>query len=292
MGGEIYPDLQLPIFRDTYAAGTSYKQDFFDCTDITHATYMLNFAAFSPGYTGTTLTRATLGSHSLGYAFQVTQVEAEETSNSNEVSITVQVTQKGVAPFYYPLDLTLSCSGMSTQSQSGVEQIIEEGNVATFTFTNIPAESSCLDAIEIGLFSTYAYAGNPVKFAQGDDGTNVVVSVPLPNSVTSPTVAPVSCFDSSLRFKLTWNSKRITRGCSWVANKKTSARCAVEGVSAHCVYTCGTCDVCEDSSVRFKLEWNSKRITRGCPWVANKNTIARCAVEGVSDSCRSTCGQC
>jgi hypothetical protein len=106
----------------------------------------------------------------------------------------------------------------------------------------------------------------------------------------SPTVT--SCSDSTLRFRLTWNDKKISRGCTWVANKSTNLRCAVEGVSEHCPNACSSCSTCKDSTVRFKLAWNDKKISRGCTWVANKSTNLRCAVEGVSDSCRSTCGTC
>lgn len=116
----------------------------------------------------------------------------------------------------------------------------------------------------------------------------------------SPTVAPQAspttsstCNDSILRFKLPWNGKNISRYCSWVANKQTATRCAVEGVSAMCPDTCDTCSTCVDSDVRFKFSWNGSTITRSCTWTANKQTETRCtSVEGMTDSCRSTCGQC
>ena len=100
------------------------------------------------------------------------------------------------------------------------------------------------------------------------------------------------CNDSSLRFKLNWKGKRITRGCDWVANKATWNRCKVEGVAEMCPDTCGTCDVCADSSARFTLIWNNKKIARNCVWVGNKATIQRCNVEGVAEACRETCEVC
>lgn len=102
-----------------------------------------------------------------------------------------------------------------------------------------------------------------------------------------------SCFDSSLRFKVSWNGKKIARDCTWVGNKATSQRCELEGVAEMCPETCGTsCSTCADSSVRFKLSWNGKKIARDCTWVGNKATNKRCDVEGVTEACRETCGEC
>merc|ERR1711915_614360 len=136
------------------------------------------------------------------------------------------------------------------------------------------------------------------------DPSFVDCSNPTPSPTSSPTASPVasttpaptssttsSCGDSTLRFKLTWNSKKITRGCDWVANKAAVQRCAVDGVSAMCSSTCGTCSTCADSNVRMKFTWNDKKITRDCGWVANKATLQRCAVDGIANSCRATCGQ-
>jgi hypothetical protein len=130
-------------------------------------------------------------------------------------------------------------------------------------------------------------------------------TVPTPTAPTPTNVTPspavdddeddefVECADSSLRFKLKWNGRNIARDCSWVGNKQTEARCEEDGVSAMCAKTCDACDECEDSDNRMKLEWNGRKITRDCSWVANKQTIARCEeIEGVADACRDTCGVC
>ena len=49
MGGELRPELQSEVFQSNYPAGTAYKQDVVACVEVTHATYMLNFFAFSTG---------------------------------------------------------------------------------------------------------------------------------------------------------------------------------------------------------------------------------------------------
>ena len=120
MGGELLPSYQASIFSSSYPAGTSYHQDFFLCANTTHATYMLNDYAFSTGYTGNDLAKAKLASNSMGYSFQVTKVVAFVAS-SLTVDVTVEVTQSGIAPFYYPLSLVLTCNnGSETYTKTGL----------------------------------------------------------------------------------------------------------------------------------------------------------------------------
>lgn len=114
------------------------------------------------------------------------------------------------------------------------------------------------------------------------------------SSTESPTESPTaSCNDSTLRFEVHWQGMQITRDCSWVAARATSQRCAANGVSAMCSKTCNKCSTwCNDSSLRFKVDWNNKTMNKDCNWVRNKATSQRCNVDGVPDACRSTCGLC
>jgi len=102
------------------------------------------------------------------------------------------------------------------------------------------------------------------------------------------------CTDGTLRFKITKNDgKKIMRDCGWVSNKNTVGRCSFTGVPSACPSSCGTCSVCEDSTLRFKITKNDgKKIMRNCSWVSNKNTAGRCALDGVALACRDTCGSC
>ena len=167
MGGEVRPELQETIFNENYMNGTQYKQDFGMCSEITHATYMLNYyAAASPGYQGTALEKARAASDRMGYAFRVLEVSAAEGTVVDTVDVTATVIQDGIAPFYYDLGIELSCAGYSN-TVGGVDGIVSEGSSASFTFTGVPATSACLDAVAFSLSSSYALAGAPVKFAQG-----------------------------------------------------------------------------------------------------------------------------
>jgi len=100
------------------------------------------------------------------------------------------------------------------------------------------------------------------------------------------------CVDTSLRFKVFWNDRQITRDCFWIGNRATVQRCNLEGVSAACPVTCNKCDTCEDTTVRFKVFWNGRQVTRDCTWIGNRATIQRCNLEGVSAACPVTCGVC
>ncbi len=50
--------------------------------------------------------------------------------------------------------------------------------------------------------------------------------------------------------------------------------------------------ICEDTSLRFKVVWNGRLITRDCIWIGNRATIQRCNIEGVKQACPKTCGMC
>jgi hypothetical protein len=178
MGGETRPAIQATVFSPDYPAGTEYHQDFMECVNTTHATYMVNFAAFADsGYSGTTLDNARHAHARMGYNFQVTNVAVASKSRGS-VTVDVTVRQTGVAPFYYPLSLDLSCPKRH-QQVGGVDGLVQNGDSKVFSFAGIPAHSSCLNAIKITLESDFVRAGRPVKFAQGKHGS-VLLSLPLP----------------------------------------------------------------------------------------------------------------
>jgi hypothetical protein len=193
MGGETTGSLQETIFDPSYPAGTDGHQDFLLCVNKTHATFMVHFLAFvkGGGYSGTTLVNARRAHARMGYNFQITKV-AISSSSAKNVTVQVTVQQTGVAPYYYPLSLVLSCR-KTTKKVSGVDGLLNQGDSKVFSFVGIPAKSSCLNAITMTLASSHAHAGRPIKFAQGSNGS-VKLRLPLPpstakKSVPSPGVA-------------------------------------------------------------------------------------------------------
>mmetsp|Transcript_6233 Transcript_6233/g.7898 ORF Transcript_6233/g.7898 Transcript_6233/m.7898 type:complete len:446 (-) Transcript_6233:149-1486(-) len=123
-------------------------------------------------------------------------------------------------------------------------------------------------------------------------GTLKPPAEPPEEPTTEPPTEGDSCQNSDLRFKIVKDDgKKINRDCSWVQNNPN--RCRFDGVDTMCPVTCNTfCEDCIDGELRFKFEKNGRKITRDCKWVANKNTASRCAITGISDSCRQTCGLC
>ena len=128
--------------------------------NIARRTYILNQEAFNTGKgysddeddSGSSDLERALAAHAkLGYAFVVSDITYTASSGSPATtSVSVTVTQKGVAPFYYPLSLTLSCAGVDTSILPGVEAIIEADDSASFDFT-LSATSECLAAVTVGL---------------------------------------------------------------------------------------------------------------------------------------------
>jgi hypothetical protein len=177
MGGETHPEVQAEVFKPTYAAGTPYKQYFMKCVNVTHATYMIHHHAFKDGgLTGVELQNAQNAHASMGYNFQVTKVAVAK-SSSSRVMVDVTLNQVGVAPFYYPLNMTLSCSGAKV-SVSGVESLIEFGSSNKFSFPNIPSSSKCMKSVTFTLESSFVLPGRPIRFAQGNG--RVSLSLPRP----------------------------------------------------------------------------------------------------------------
>ena len=104
---------------------------------------------------------------------------------------------------------------------------------------------------------------------------------------------PPPCEDSSIRFKVVKDGKKIRRDCNWVKTRRTKSRCKLDRVKAICAKTCGTCtSLCTDSSVRLRiLKADGKRVFRDCIWV-KKATKSRCKLPGMDNACRRTCGKC
>jgi hypothetical protein len=239
MGGEVRPELQATIFDGAvtssgsgYAAGTPFKQDFGACVAATHATFMLNnfaFARWTGGYGGAarppgTLERARAGALLMGYRFWVSSVaatEEKEEGGGTAVSLAVNVTNDGVAPFYYPLSLSLALSpscaalaasdagssssssgggggggggggdgGGGTRTLPGVQRVMP-GMTTTFTFAFAFAAAAAADCIgagvQLSLLSDFTYASRPVLFAQnGGDAAGGALVVRIARALPPP----------------------------------------------------------------------------------------------------------
>ena len=104
--------------------------------------------------------------------------------------------------------------------------------------------------------------------------------------VTADDPPDETCMDSPTRVVI--NKKK--KSCNWVA-KKASTRCQKKGVASHCPEACSLCSEykCADSEKKWYLQNGN---VKKCGWVDKANTEERCAMEGVQQTCRATCGQC
>jgi len=167
--------------------------------------------------------------------------------------------------------------------------------IVTFALTRPPTAPTAFTSAPVA--STPAPVASTPAPVVANTPAPIVANTPAPVVANTPAPAvSTTCVDSSLRFKLQWNGRKITRNCFWVSNRATIQRCSVEGVSAACRDTCGgastSCSACEDTTLRLKLEWNGRIIHRDCSWVGNRATIQRCGIVGVADACPVTCGNC
>jgi len=112
IGGELRPELQRQVFSDDYVLDT-YAQDVVECIEATHASYLLNYHAFNgeeTGYVGDDRDRAELAALRMGYQFELVEATlrvSELQAGTVVASVDLAVAQRGVAPFYYPVFLTL-----------------------------------------------------------------------------------------------------------------------------------------------------------------------------------------
>lgn len=111
IGGELRPELQLCIFTPTGCQGADRPDpegdyDFPGSVAQTHATWMMNHRAFTPGYDEVTQANAIAASQSLGYAFRATRAAVSAT-DPRQTTVAVEIANDGVAPFYrkWPIEL-------------------------------------------------------------------------------------------------------------------------------------------------------------------------------------------
>ena len=107
IGGEVRPEVQGCLWDPSQTNCVPAGQDFSNCVALTHASWMLNQAAFAPGFTGSQQVLAVAGGSSLGYELYLSNACLVDASVSDPLKVSLQVWNTGVAPFYYdwPVEL-------------------------------------------------------------------------------------------------------------------------------------------------------------------------------------------
>ena len=97
IGGEFRPENQVPFLRGQKY--DTYYQDYVECVEATHCSWLLYDAAFYPERTESERQVAWDSSRKLGYDLFISDVNFER--KNGHVKMNLAIENRGVAPFYY-----------------------------------------------------------------------------------------------------------------------------------------------------------------------------------------------
>jgi hypothetical protein len=113
IGGEVRPEVQGCMWDTSQTNCVPAGQEFTNCVDLTHASWMLNQGVFSPGFTGAQKDLALAGACRLGYTLCISSAALVDASVSTSLNASVAVRNTGVAPFYYDWPVQLGALNAS-----------------------------------------------------------------------------------------------------------------------------------------------------------------------------------
>ncbi|MDI1461289.1 DUF4832 domain-containing protein [Catellatospora sp. KI3] len=108
IGGELRPEIQVSAFQ-SWPNGSGTVDNLKACIELSHATWMIDegSAAYSP-----TDANVSAGVRLMGYNLTVDNAYFKNTA-SGTTNVGVQISNTGVAPFYYPWTMTLGLKNSS-----------------------------------------------------------------------------------------------------------------------------------------------------------------------------------
>jgi len=104
IGGEVRPEVWSCLFNEPSCAPKG--QEFDRCVEVTHVSWLCNQGVFRSGLTGAARDRAIRAVQRMGYELHVGT--ADLVVAKSQLTITLAVTNTGVAPFYYDWPVELS----------------------------------------------------------------------------------------------------------------------------------------------------------------------------------------
>ena len=105
IGGEIRPELWGQIFDEQ--PSHAMAQDFAECVRQTHVTWLMDTGMFRKMQSQTRIDNAIKQVQRMGYEFHIASSETK-TAENGDVTVTVQVRNTGVAPFYHDWQVELA----------------------------------------------------------------------------------------------------------------------------------------------------------------------------------------
>jgi len=149
MGGEVYPPIQADAFANYPDGSTADDVDNMqDCINLTHATWMLDQGSQSTASTDTGTDAAV---DDMGYNFTANNAYFKSTA-SGSAEVGVQISNSGVAPFYYPWTMSLGL-------ENSAGQVVQTWNTPWDIRTVMPAT--------IQPFPDWNVSGNPSSIPYG-----------------------------------------------------------------------------------------------------------------------------
>ncbi|TDD53781.1 DUF4832 domain-containing protein [Nonomuraea terrae] len=160
VAGELRPELQGCLFNTPMDCAGDGDKDFATSVAQTHATWLLNHYAFSPGYTGAAYGNALAAAKSLGYELQVTAVRSE--ARHRGLDLAVRIRNDGVAPFAYDWPLQVAAVG----SDGRIARAWTTSWRLTGIMPGVPAELSAAlstEDLRKGDYTLVLRAANPLR---------------------------------------------------------------------------------------------------------------------------------
>ncbi|MBB2911023.1 hypothetical protein FHS43_002288 [Streptosporangium becharense] len=176
VAGELRPELQGCIFNTPMDCTGDGDKDFAASVAQTHASWLLNHYAFSPGYTGAAYDKALAGAKSLGYRLRVTAVKTGHRRHS--LNLALRIRNDGVAPFSYDWPLQVAAIGRDGR----IARTWTTSWKLTGIMPGVPAELTAdlpAAGLRKGDYTLVLRAANPLpggmplRFANADQDTTV-----------------------------------------------------------------------------------------------------------------------
>ncbi|MFI6793099.1 DUF4832 domain-containing protein [Nonomuraea sp. NPDC050383] len=176
VAGELRPELQGCLFDVPMDCPGDGDKDFDTSVAQTHATWLLNHYAFSPGYTGAAYDQALKGAKSLGYELRVTAVRTGQRRRG--LDVTIRISNDGVAPFSYDWPVQLAVAGRDGR----IARTWTTSWKLTGVMPGEPVELAAalpVDGLRKGEYTLVLRAANPLpngmplRFANADQDTAV-----------------------------------------------------------------------------------------------------------------------
>lgn len=179
IGGEIRPEAWGIVFDEN--PSNPQVQDFQDCVQATHASWLLDSGMFAKQQSPNRIQRAIEQVRKMGYEFYIRsatirlEVPTDSASNSGSLKASVEVENRGIAPFYYPWNTEYALIKAETKSPSKTFQ--GNGRLIGLLPDQQPKrwqETFDLQGIPSGRYTLAVRVpnplkqGNPVRFANAE----------------------------------------------------------------------------------------------------------------------------